>query len=464
MKDALEDAKTLIRTVARAFYTDTYIVVLDLLLRESMVLFEQIGPRLRLPMKQVEEVIRDLESQMMIKSEAIKNEETKDTFQYYYIDYQICVLAIFFRIRRMKDILNNKIKEQVRTIQYHCPTCRKEYSQFVVPGLLSRDMQFVCSSCCPEDDYRDCDTRDYPDCTFKLVEVDTTQTESSLTRTKNNLEAQLNEVEGRPLGHLGIMTLLNRLKSKVLPRNLPSENIKHGQFASKVRDEDVQAKIADEMNNMASGRTGGHSSINNRKKAATTQYIYDAQGKVIGMQAATASERLQLAEEAQRKQAASDKSNGGGGGGVYSGGISAADLFQRQEITKTMMANRDTAIPEFLGTSGVYGAEESIQQATSLQRERQEAAQRLAQQQALTSSMPLSAMGTGLMPEVERVHVDTTTAVPTLDDDDGHDDEPEAKRRKLRADSTTMDTTVKREEAPVAETEAVDLDDIAWED
>eukprot|EP01040_Poterioochromonas_malhamensis_P022379 gene22379-27216_t len=66
MKDALEDAKTLIRTVARAFYTDTYIVVLDLLLRESMVLFEQIGPRLRLPMKQVEEVIRDLERQMMI--------------------------------------------------------------------------------------------------------------------------------------------------------------------------------------------------------------------------------------------------------------------------------------------------------------------------------------------------------------------------------------------------------------
>eukprot|EP01033_Poteriospumella_lacustris_P001438 gene1439-1041_t len=444
MKDALEDAKTLIRTVARAFYTDTYIVVLDLLLRESMVLFEQIGPRLRLPMKQVEEVIRDLESQMMIKSEAIKNEETKDTFQYYYIDYQISVLAIFFRIRRMKDILNSKIKEQVRTIQYHCPTCRKEYSQFVVPGLLSRDMQFVCSSCCPEDDYRDCDTREYPDCAFKLVEVDTTHTETSLTRTKNNLEAQLNEVEGRPLGHLGIMTLLHRLKSKVLPRNLPSENIKHGQFASKVKDEDVQAKIADEMNNMASGRTGGHSSINNRKKAATTQYIYDDHGKVIGMQAATASERHQMAEELQRKQAAADKGSGGGlgggggGGGGYSGGgLSAADLFQRQEITKTLMAHRDTAIPEFLGTSGVYGADESIKQATSLQRERQEAAQRLAQQQALTSAMPLSAMGTGLMPEVERVHVDTTStaAAPTLDDDHHHhldgreEDEPEAKRR-----------------------------------
>lgn len=473
--NTLNDARTLIATVVRAFYTDTHIVVMDLFLRESMVLAEQVGPRLRLRMKDLEKVLRELESHMMIKYEDVKNLQTGDTFRYYYIDYQICVMAIFYRIYRMKERLNEAERQQIRDVYYLCPTCDNQYSILQVQMMLSKDFQFICSSCCPEDDFRDCNTRDYPECKFKLKEIDNTHLEVSLQRTKRNLEAQLSTVEGQ---HRGILELLasSNLRRVPLPRNLPSENIKLGQGTSTVQDADVKEEINDQMNNMASGRSIGKSYINNRKRAATTQYIRDEQGLVIGVQAATANERRQMMEENIRtgnNTTFGNPSGGLGGTGGRSGGLaSAADYLlqqQRDEITKRNMADRNLAVPDFLRQSGVLGAEESIRQASSLQWERQQMAQRLAQQQQqqLSSAMPLAAVATtvGVGAEVERIRFDSTNDLDTPT----NLEEQEKKRRRLLEEQLvagSMPGAGIAAAAPVqrGESGGMDMDDIAWED
>lgn len=447
--NALNEARTLIATVARAFYSDTHIVVMDLLLRESMVLAEQVGPRLRLRMKDLEKVLRELETHMMIKFEDVKNEVTGDTFRYYYIDYQVCVAAIFYRIYRMKERLNEAERQQIKDVYYLCPSCDNQYSILQVQVMLSKDFQFICSSCCPEDDYRDCDTRDYPECKFKLKEIDNTHVEAFLQRSKKNLDSQLSYVDGQ---HKGIMDLLTSqtLRAIPLPRNLPSENIKRGQHTSKVSDEDVNQEISEQMNNMAAGRTIGKSYINNRRRASTTQYVRDEDGRVIGMQTATADERRQMMEENLRVQASSSSGSSAGRSAGRSAVESAADYLQqqREEITKRMMAERTLEIPEFLRQSGVIGADESIRQATNYQLERQQNAQRLAQQhQSLSSAsnlIPLGAIGVGMSNDVERIQF--------IDGSDG----PEAKKPRIEP--------VPPPAVAKVEITAMSLEGIEWED
>ena len=52
----------LVSTVARAFYSDNYVVVLDTLLREKYIREEEISPRLKMSPKDVRKIIQHLES------------------------------------------------------------------------------------------------------------------------------------------------------------------------------------------------------------------------------------------------------------------------------------------------------------------------------------------------------------------------------------------------------------------
>ena len=72
----------LVHTVGRAFYTDEVIVVLDALFRERYIREKELGPRLKLPDKSVTKAIVFLESEMLIKSEIIRDENA-DSKCYY---------------------------------------------------------------------------------------------------------------------------------------------------------------------------------------------------------------------------------------------------------------------------------------------------------------------------------------------------------------------------------------------
>lgn len=64
-------AKKLIRTVARAFYPDDMVVVLDTLVRDEYLVDNEMDRRLQLPRKQLRKLMSSLEAQGLIKSEVL---------------------------------------------------------------------------------------------------------------------------------------------------------------------------------------------------------------------------------------------------------------------------------------------------------------------------------------------------------------------------------------------------------
>ena len=64
-------AKMLVATVARAFYTDSYVILLDALIREPYIVFQEIAPRLGMHERDVVGIVSVLEKEGMIKSQNV---------------------------------------------------------------------------------------------------------------------------------------------------------------------------------------------------------------------------------------------------------------------------------------------------------------------------------------------------------------------------------------------------------
>jgi len=77
MSAVLNLVERLISTVARAFYTDNVVVVLDALIREKFIRDEELGPRLKLSGKDVRNVMNLLEKEYLVKYEDLTAEDGK---------------------------------------------------------------------------------------------------------------------------------------------------------------------------------------------------------------------------------------------------------------------------------------------------------------------------------------------------------------------------------------------------
>lgn len=94
MSNAIVLIENLVATVARAFYTDTYVVLLEGLMHEKYIIEEELGPRLKLSAKEVRKITTQLEAEMLIKVENVTIDDTKSFLKCYYIDYQQFVDAV----------------------------------------------------------------------------------------------------------------------------------------------------------------------------------------------------------------------------------------------------------------------------------------------------------------------------------------------------------------------------------
>ncbi len=63
-------AEQLIRAVARAFFTDEYVLVIDVLIRDRFLRDDDMGPRLKLGTKGLKKVLERLEKEMLVKKES----------------------------------------------------------------------------------------------------------------------------------------------------------------------------------------------------------------------------------------------------------------------------------------------------------------------------------------------------------------------------------------------------------
>ena len=224
----------LVATVARAFYPDNFVVVLELLFYERFVRQEQIAPRLRLSEKEVQKVVKQLENELLIKSENNIFEDNRQV-ECYYIDYQTFVNVVRYRIHLMQEELKVKDGSELDQVFYKCPLCNRIFSLIEVQKCADKDYKFICTDCCPEENYRAVSV----DNAYKLVEVDNRGKTAVSKRLERKMLDQLKENEL----HAGILDILDQLKEKTLIRNLPSDNIKSGLGPSMIADSDVQTEV-----------------------------------------------------------------------------------------------------------------------------------------------------------------------------------------------------------------------------
>jgi len=173
---------------------------------------------------------------LLVKYEDLTMEDGK-TSQCWYIDYQHFVYVIRFRMYLIQSELDKQETLEYNHLYFECPSCQAHYSELEAVRLLSKDNKFICSHCCPTEDFRG--TMSQP--RFTLVEVDNRSRLKEIQAMKRKLKEQF---YGSDL-HDGIYNLLAELKDVPLIRNRPSENIKRGLGASKVTDQDTQLEIAE---------------------------------------------------------------------------------------------------------------------------------------------------------------------------------------------------------------------------
>ena len=233
-----ELAKTLVKTVARAFYSDDFVVFFDALTRENFIVYEELAPRLHLSQKDVNRMIDVLETkECLIKSQSLTIGEAN--WKCYYIDYQSFTNIIRYRMHIMKEDLTRR-EAELNSMNFQCLSCNFKCSSLESMKLLTKDMKRACPICCPSPNFASIIVPER----YRLVEMTAQTTNSNIRSLMEKFKEQLSHSEdaGGVL-HNGIFDLLADLKDVPLLRNLPSDNIDRGLWSSKVVDEDTMRDI-----------------------------------------------------------------------------------------------------------------------------------------------------------------------------------------------------------------------------
>lgn len=123
MSDLTVYAEALIATVARAFYDDDAVILIDVLIRDKFLRDDDMAPRLQLPAKKLRETLRFLQDEQLVKEELVDDlaQGGSQQTKFWYIDYNHAVHTIRLRLHLLrKDI--EQAEMQARTSSYYlCP-------------------------------------------------------------------------------------------------------------------------------------------------------------------------------------------------------------------------------------------------------------------------------------------------------------------------------------------------------
>ena len=315
----------LVKTVTRAFYSDTVVVVMDALLREKFIREEEIGPRLRLKEKDWRKVINQMEEELLINSEKVLMEDMRQP-SVYYIDYQMFVDVVRYRIYLMRKKVNSAQSQEIAEVKYKCPTCKRVLGMTEAMLCKSKDYKFICSVCCPYDDFRQRPAEP----SYILQSEDNTDRISDADNLKIKLDEALNASDL----HEGILDLLAELRNVPLSRNLPSDNMSLGIKNTAVNDEDIENAIKSNTRRAVSGKKGRFVVANEAAEHGDGKQNFDLNLDEDVDEGHNSFVKIARMEAAAEAEAASAGDEGGG-------------------------AKRDKSLgilPEFLSRSGVYGS------------------------------------------------------------------------------------------------------------
>ncbi|KAI5854605.1 hypothetical protein BZA05DRAFT_392040 [Tricharina praecox] len=149
---SLDIAKSLVKTVARAFYDTRHILVLDALMVHNALRDDELAKLLGLVTKDVHKLCGKLKEDRMLAVHS--RPEQKDGQQrpvnrtYYYIEFRSTIDGIKYRVYKLAELVRRSVNNGAETKGYVCPHCSKRFAlldavtlEFDEAGL------FLCDRC-----------------------------------------------------------------------------------------------------------------------------------------------------------------------------------------------------------------------------------------------------------------------------------------------------------------------------
>ncbi|MCJ1379415.1 hypothetical protein MMC17_002516 [Xylographa soralifera] len=144
-------ARTLIRSVVRAFYDTKHVLVIDALMVHSALPNEDLALLLGMQQKDLRKLCGKLKEDRLLAVHA--RQETREGQQrpiskdYYYIDFHATIDAIKYRIFHLTEKVKNLYKPSQEKKDYHCPRCQAQWTQLEVLDRISPMGEFLCHRC-----------------------------------------------------------------------------------------------------------------------------------------------------------------------------------------------------------------------------------------------------------------------------------------------------------------------------
>ena len=238
MADLTVYAEALISVVARAFYDDDVVCLIDVLLREKFLRDDDMSPRLQLPARKLRATLQFLQEEHLVSSETVDDlaQGGSQTTKFYYLDYCRAVHSIRLRVFLLRQQLEQAELRARSSSFYLCPgynlkRCNGRYTEEEAQQVLDHTSGlFLCQEC--SNNYQN-DPNKPPLSTYTLKLVDNTK---DLRLAMDNLRRINVQFSAKFIGshqlHPGIYDLLHKVRGgkgkQPITSNLPSENFALG--------------------------------------------------------------------------------------------------------------------------------------------------------------------------------------------------------------------------------------------
>jgi transcription initiation factor TFIIE subunit alpha len=237
MSDLTVYAEALIATVARAFYDDDVVSLIDVLLRDKFLRDDDMAPRLSLPARRLRATLQFLQEEHLVRLETVDDlaQGGSQATKFYYIDYNRAVHSIRLRLHLLRKQLEQAELRARSSSFYLCPgyskkRCNGRYTEEEAQQVLDRTSGlFLCAECSR---IYENDPNSPPLETYTLQLVDNTR---ELKQAIDNLRRVNVQLSAKFIGNhqmrAGIYDLLQKVRGKgkaPITSNLPSENFSLG--------------------------------------------------------------------------------------------------------------------------------------------------------------------------------------------------------------------------------------------
>jgi transcription initiation factor TFIIE subunit alpha len=123
MSDLTVHAERLIATVARAFYDDDAVCLIDVMIRDKFLRDDDMQQRLQLPAKKLRATLQFLQEEHLVRSELVDDlaQGGSQATKFWYIDYNYAVHTIRLRLFLLQKELEQAANRARSSSFYLCP-------------------------------------------------------------------------------------------------------------------------------------------------------------------------------------------------------------------------------------------------------------------------------------------------------------------------------------------------------